>query len=169
LELYSYIKLFLSNLFFLLFKLALNEIYSYLNAYIQLNQPVEEEEASSQQQKPEGETAETQTDEAREADLAKAQEAADLEQKRAYLLFQIQKMLNDLTVRSSSTLTSLANAASAQSNSSPVEMSSKITNPKIAAAVASNQQQSTISSNSITNFRNETILCANCYGDLFVI
>jgi hypothetical protein len=45
-------------------------------------------------------------------------------------------------------------------------------NTKLAEAVAQAQQQqqnASVNPNSVANFRNETILCGNCYGDLFVI
>lgn len=131
------------------FKLALSEIYNYLNAFIQLNS---ESVVNEESEKP------------------PESNSQDINDKKTYLLTQIQGLLGELTFRSSSTLASLAstnNTASTPSSSAqPANLPAAIS-AKLQAANASNN--SPIDPKSIVSFRNETVLCSYCYGDLFVI
>ena len=84
------------------------------------------------------------------------------EPKKAYLLNQIQSLLNDLTNSSSTTL----NKISPMQIKSPSSTSSDFSN-KINGLDKLNENQ--INPKSIADFRSQTFLCSECYGDLFIV
>ena len=88
-------------------------------------------------------------------------DANGLEQKRDFLLKQVQQLLNELTFNSSSTLNSIT--ASQAKNS--------IRDDEMNAASDLNDKLSInkIDPKSVSNFRSQTILCSSCYGDLFIV
>jgi hypothetical protein len=135
-----------------LFKLALQEIYGYVNSFIQLSQNDFE---------PKNKPDDTKTIEESSED--------DVLQKKFYLLLQIQKLLNELTQKSSSALSGLNSRVNRE------KMSSSSANLKANEKLSLKQQQLETNSDgeidplSVTKFRNETIICSDCYGDLFVI
>ena len=143
-------------------KLALHEVYNYLNAFTRLNQTSDALKPTSNQDDSDPTENEDQN-----------QQETETEQKKLYLLQQIQKLLNELTFNSSSTLNSVNSVIEAQQQS---PSNSKLHKSRLAAAqqtinsLSSNKNHdSEIDPHSIAAFRKETIQCSYCYGDLFVI
>ena len=128
-----------------------------MNAFIQLQSQLD----ASQQTKPVDESeSNVQNGGDPETDAT-----TETKQKKFYLLFQIQKLLNDLTFNSSSILTSMSSAA-APVTSPNLNSRFQASNP---AKLTTNQLYTQIDPSTLANFKNETIQCSNCYGDLFVV
>ena len=89
------------------------------------------------------------------------------EPKKIYLLNQIQTLLNDLTNSSSTTLNQISSMQIKSLNSSSSDFSNKTNynNPNGLSKLNENQ----INPKSVADFRSQTFLCSECYGDLFIV
>lgn len=89
-------------------------------------------------------------------------------QKREFILAQVQNLLNNLTQTSSSALSTLSNelTSSSQINSSKTG-SKDLEYPSLSNNIRANQGE--IDQKSVAKFRSETVICSNCYGDLFIV
>ena len=86
------------------------------------------------------------------------------EPKRNYLLNQIQALLNELTNMSS---TALNGVASMQETKSSNETNNKFNFNATNTSKNANGYQ--IDPKSVADFRSQTFLCGDCYGDLFIV
>ncbi len=89
------------------------------------------------------------------------------EPKKVYLLNQIQSLLNDLTNSSSTTLNKISPMQIKSSGSTSTDFSNKINYNNQNGLDKSNENQ--INPKSIADFRSQTFLCSECYGDLFIV
>lgn len=103
---------------------------------------------------------------------------ADRQRKRDYLLVQVQNLLINATTNTVAKLDVVSNAVKGEySRQSMVAARSndiRTTTDKNAAGILQNGQEQTFSQNesllrAIERFRNETVICPECYGDLFVV
>ena len=94
-------------------------------------------------------------------------DSREYDEKKVYLLNQIQQLLNDLTNKTSNILrqTSESNRANNSNNSNKLL---NIFEQKLGETSINNHNDS-INPQSIADFRMHTILCSNCYGDLFIV
>ena len=89
-------------------------------------------------------------------------------EKKVFLLNQIESLLNDLTIKTSNTLNQASDTSG--SGGSPnlgsknkLLFSNDSNNNKLSESTTNS-----INAKSISDFRVNTILCSNCYGDLFI-
>jgi hypothetical protein len=121
-------------------KLALHEINNYLNAFARLSQT----KTQTLNQEEEEEEEETKTTQNLTGDS-----------KRDYLLQQMQALINELTSKSSTTLNALSATTTSPFNS--ISSQKKL------------QNETQINPKSIADFRSQTFICSECYGDLFIV
>jgi hypothetical protein len=150
---------------------------NYLNAFIKISlsnastanesdeTKLQEKLAKSQEETSKdpvvGEEEEKNEDSSNPPDLNKNES----DERKVYLITQIQNLLNDLTNKTSNTLKQTSPA----SNDSSTTNSSNLNAGNGALAAKLNNQPANINAKSVADFRTHTILCSNCYGDLFIV
>ena len=130
----------------------MHEINNYLNAFVKLSQPGEISINSD--------TSDTRHEQENESQKVN-------EPKKVYLLNQIQSLLNDLTNSSSTTLNTISVMQIKSPSSTSSDFSNKISFNNQNGLDKSNENQ--INPKSIADFRSQTFLCSECYGDLFIV
>lgn len=156
-------------------KLALHEVYNCLIAYINLVQskPVQEKKGpSTEAAQDESETnlkekTENSPEDSSSNDISKEDEA-NKQQKAQYLFGRIQLLLTELTQNSSATLQAIG-TLNQFSNNFANQTTSQAFSSKIIENNKQKQQQNIMDPKSVQNVRIHTMLCSNCYGDLFVV
>ena len=100
---------------------------------------------------------------------------ADRQRKKDFLIVQIQNLLMNATSHTVAKLDIVSNAAKNEYSRSSVNISDTKNHPisngdlnaPFTAAVDLNQNE--LFKRGIDRFKNETMICAECYGDLFVV
>ncbi len=135
----------------------MHEINNYLNAFVKLSQFEQTRNNSD-----------PSSEKAAQEPLNVDESQTLNESKRIYLLNQIQALLNDLTHSSSTTLSQMSSTQTKSANSSSSDLSSnKINYANYDGLGKLNENQ--INPKSIADFRSQTFLCSECYGDLFIV
>lgn len=104
------------------------------------------------------------------------EQEADRQRKKDFLIIQIQNLLMNATSHTVAKLDIVSNAAKNEYSRSSVNISDTknqpisngdLNGPHTAAVDYLNQNE--LFKRGIDRFKNETMICAECYGDLFVV
>jgi hypothetical protein len=90
----------------------------------------------------------------------------EFDDKRAYLLNQIQSLIDELTNKTSNILNKTFESNRVNSNNNNKLLN--IIEQKLGETSTSNHNSS-IDPQSLGDYRMHTILCSNCYGDLLIV
>ena len=130
--------------------MALHEIHNYLMAFVKLSQIDSTSSDAATAQSSEVETSN--------------------QPKKTYLLGQIQSLLNELTLSSTTTLDVVSSTQSkSNSSASPSPTSSPKLDSVNSASLNNKLAANQIDPKSVASFRAQTFLCSECYGDLFIV
>lgn len=145
------------------------EINNYLNAYIKLLTEVQQP-AESEKEKPSEDQQQQQQQETTSSDAT-----SNVQRKKDYLLIQIQNLLVNVTSNTVAKLDVVSNAAKNEYNRVPTTTSANANEEKkqpngfVQSSSSQPLNQNEMLSKAIQRFRNETVVCRDCYGDLFVV
>lgn len=143
------------------------EINNYLNAYIKLLTEVQQP-AESEKEKP-------SEDQQQQQETTSTDATSNVQRKKDYLLIQIQNLLVNVTSNTVAKLDVVSNAAKNEYNRVPTTTTASANEEKkqpngfVAASSSQPLNQNEMLSKAIQRFRNETVVCRDCYGDLFVV
>jgi len=151
-------------------KLALHEVYNCLIAYINLvdSKPMQQQQqdSSTEEAQAHSESIVKENVEGSSSNDNSKEDQENKHQKAQYLFNRIQLLLSELTQSSSTTLQAIGTL-----NQSMNKIANQTTSQSLSSQFIQNnkQQQSIIDTKSVQNGKIHTMLCSNCYGDLFVV